>query len=150
MSSVFARFDKEFDLKGLKEDLKNVGTGDGHYREVPHGTYEVRVEKLELVESKTGKPMVTSWMRIVAGEYQNSIIFMNQVVHTAFGIHIANEFLRSLESGIDVAFENYTQYYHQILDIHEAIDGNYEYAVEYGETSKGFKTFKITEVFEAE
>jgi len=99
------------------------------------------------VESKTGKPMVTSWMRIVAGEYQNSILFMNQVVHTAFGIHIANEFLRSLESGIDVAFENYTQYYHQILDIHEAIDGNYEYAVEYGETSKGFKTFKITRSF---
>ena len=65
MSSVFARFDKEFDLNGLKEDLKNVGTGDGHYREVPYGTYEVKIEKLELVESKTGKPMVTSWMRIV-------------------------------------------------------------------------------------
>jgi len=48
MSSVFARFDKEFDLKGLKEDLKNVGTGDGHYREVPYGTYEVKIEKLEL------------------------------------------------------------------------------------------------------
>ena len=118
-------------------------------KEVPYGTYEVKIEKLELVESKTGKPMVTSWMRIIAGEYQ--IYFIQEsVVHTAFGIHMANEFLRSLDSGIDVTFENFTQYHNLILDIHEAIDGNYEYAVEYGETNKGFKTFKITEVFEAE
>ncbi|SHF43655.1 hypothetical protein SAMN02746091_02527, partial [Caloramator proteoclasticus DSM 10124] len=49
---------------------------------------------------------------------------------------------------IEVEFESFSQYNDLILDIHEAIDGNLEYAVEYGETSKGFKTFKITEVFE--
>jgi hypothetical protein len=147
--NIFSRFDKEFDVKGLKEDLKNVGSGDSHFREVPFGTYEVRVERLELVESKTGKPMLSCWMKILSGEYENSILFMNQVVNAAFGLHIANEFLRSLESGVEVGFESFLQYQAMILDIHEAIDGNYEYTVKYGGTNKGYRTYKITEIFEA-
>lgn len=150
MSNVFTKFDKEFDVKGLKEDLKNVSNNSADYKEVPFGTYEVKVEKLELVESKTGKPMVSCWMRILEGEFKNSILFMNQVIHTAFGIHMANEFLRSLGSSQEVKFENFSQYHDLILNIHEAVDETYEYAVEYGETNKGFKTFKIVEVFEVE
>jgi hypothetical protein len=150
MSNVFAKFDKEFDVKGLREDLKNISTGDAEYKEVPLGTYEVKIEKLELAESKSGKPMVSCWMRILEGEYKNSILFMNQVIHTPYGLHMANEFLRSLESGIEVEFESFTQYHNMLLNIHEAIDETYEYAVEYGETKKGFKTFKIVEVFEVE
>lgn len=148
MSNVFAKFDKQFDVKGLKEDLKNVSSNSADYKEVPFGTYEVKVEKLELVESKTGKPMVSCWMRILEGEHKNSMLFMNQVIHTAFGLHMANEFIRSLESALEVTFENFTQYYNLLLNIHEAIDETFEYAVEYGETNKGFKTFKITDVFE--
>jgi hypothetical protein len=150
MSNVFAKFDKEFDIKGLREDLKNISTGDTEYKDVPLGTYEVKIEKLELVESKTGKPMVSCWMRILEGEYKNSMLFMNQVIHTPYGLHMANEFLRSLESCIEVEFESFTQYHNMLLNIHEAIDETYEYAVEYGETKKGFKTFKIVEVFEVE
>jgi hypothetical protein len=89
-------------------------------------------------------------MRILEGEYKNSILFMNQVIHTPYGLHMANEFLRSLESCIEVEFESFTQYHNMLLNIHEAIDKTYEYAVEYGETKKGFKTFKIVEVFEVE
>ncbi|RKD25228.1 Protein of unknown function [Caminicella sporogenes DSM 14501] len=149
-NNVFAKFDKEFDVKGLKEDLKNISSNSAEYKEVPFGTYEVKIEKLELVESKTGKPMVSCWMRILEGEYKNSMLFMNQVIHTPYGLHMANEFLRSLESCIEVEFESFTQYHNMLLNIHEAIDETYEYAVEYGETKKGFKTFKIVEVFEVE
>ncbi|WDC83307.1 DUF669 domain-containing protein [Caloramator sp. mosi_1] len=147
-NNLFAKFDKEFDIQGLKEDLKNVGAQEGQFKEVPFGVYEVKIEKMELVESKTGKPMLSCWMRILEGEYKNSMLFMNQVLSSAYGIHTANEFLRSLDSGIDVEFESFTQYNNLILDIYEAIEGNLEYAVEYGETNKGYKTFKITEVFE--
>ena len=150
MSNVFAKFDKQFDVKGLKEDLKNVSANTADFKDAPHGTYEVKIEKLELVESKSGKPMVSCWMRILQGEYKNSMLFMNQVIHTAFGLHMANEFLRSLDTSIDVTFESFSQYHDLLLTIHEAVDGNYEYAVEYGETSKGFSTFKITDVFEVE
>ena len=37
-----------------------------------------------------------------------------------------------------------------LLDIHEAIDGKYEYALEYGKNDKGFNTFKISDIFEAQ
>lgn len=73
---------------------------------------------------------------------------MNQVVTQGFQIHIANEFLRSLDSGIDIEFESYSQYAQLLMDVAEAIDGQLEYAVEYGER-KGFNTFTIAEVFEA-
>ena len=147
-NNVFDKFDKEIDVKGLKEDLKNVSANSTDFKEVPKGTYEVKIDKLELVESKSGKPMVSCWMRIIAGTYKNSLIFMNQVVHTSFGLHNANEFLKGLDSGVDIKFESFKQYHDLILDIHEAIDGSLEYAVEYGETKKGFSTFKITDVFE--
>lgn len=150
MSNVFSKFDKQFDVKGLKEDLKSVSTNTTDYKEVPHGTYEVAIEKLELVESKSGKPMVSCWMRVLEGEYKNSMLFMNQVIHAAFGLHMANEFLRSLGTDLEITFDNFSQYHNLLLNIHEAVDGSFEYAVEYGETSKGFSTFKITDVFEVQ
>lgn len=62
---------------------------------------EVAINKLELTKSKKGDPMVTCWMKIVAGEYTNSLIFMNQVVTQGFQIHIVNEFLRALVEHIE-------------------------------------------------
>lgn len=150
LASIFDKFDKAFDIKGLKEDLKNVSEGTQDFKEVPFGTYEVKITKLELVESKTKKPMLSCWMKILEGSYKNSVLFYNQVLSNGFGIHNANEFLRSLDSGFDIEFESWKQYGNMILDIHEAIDNKFEYAVEFGETNKGFKTYKINEVFEAQ
>ncbi len=142
-------FDKSVDLNGLKEDIENNTGGD--YKEVPHGNYEVAVTKLELGESKKHDPMVKVWFKIVSdGEYKNSTIFMNQVVTEGFQIHIVNDFLRSLETDIDIDFESYSQYAQLLMDVFEAVNGNYEYGLEYGKTEKGFNTFEITEVFEVE
>ena len=140
-------FDKQVDLDGLKEDVKNSTSGD--YKEVPQGQYEVAIDKLELTESKKGDPMVSVWFKIVSeNEYKNSRIFMNQVITKGFQIHIVNEFLRSLECGLDIDFDSYKQYNELLLDVFEAVNGNFEYGLKYGKTEKGFNTFEITEVFE--
>lgn len=152
MAVDFAKFDKEMDLEGLKQDIEDAQENSGgNFREVPHDTYEVEINKLELTTSKKGDPMLSCWMKIVEGEYEGSLIFMNQVVTRGFQIHIANTFLRDLVGGldIDVKFESFGQYANLILDIAEAIDGQYEYLVEYGE-NKGFNTFEIKDVFEVE
>lgn len=143
----FSKFDKQVDLEGLKKDIEDSANND--FKEVPHGTYEVAITKLELKESKKGDPMVAVWFKILDGEFKNSLIFMNQVITQGFQIHIVDEFLRSLDTGIDVTFESYSQFNELLLDIFEAVDGNLEFALEYGE-NKGFNTFKITEVFEVE
>lgn len=147
--SVWEKFDEMIDTKALKEEVEKASE-QGDFPEVPHGTYEVKIEKLELVESKSGKPMMTCWMKILDGEYKGQRLFYNQVLHVGFGIHKANEFLRSLDSGLEIEFENFKQYNDLLLDVHEAIDGKLEYAVKYGEDRKGFNTFDIVEVFDAE
>lgn len=149
MAVDYSKFDKKFDVEGLKNDVATAAeNGGGTREEVPHDTYEVKIEKLELTESKKGDPMVSCWMRIQEGDFKNSIIFMNQVITQGFQIHIANEFLRSLDSGIDIEFESYSQYAQLLMDVHEAIDGELEYLVNYDENSKGYNTFTIEEVFE--
>lgn len=147
MAIDFSKFDKKVDLEGLKKDIEDSSSND--FKEVPLGTYEVAITKLELGESSKGDPMVKVWFKILEGEYKGSLIFMNQVVTKGFQIHIVDEFLRSLDTDIDIAFESYSQYAELLADVYEAIEGNFEYALEYGE-NKGFNTFKITDVFEVE
>ncbi len=148
---IFEKFDKAYNNEGLKKDIAEAKeNGGGDFKEVPAGNYEVKVEKLELTESKTGKPMVKAWFKILTGDYKNSLIFMNQLVDEGFKLNIMNEFLKSLESEMEVYFDSFKQYNDLILDIHECIDGKLEYLLEYGENKKGFKTYKIKEVFDVE
>lgn len=141
----FSKFDKQVDLEGLKQDIEESANND--FKEVPLGTYEVAVKKLKLSESKKGDPMVKVWFKIISGEYKGSLIFMNQVITRGFQIHIVDELLKSLETDVDIHFESYSQYAELLADVYEAVDGNFEYALKYGE-NKGFNTFEITEVFE--
>lgn len=151
----FSKFDKQVDLEGLKKDIAEAAENGGDYKEVPAGTYEVKITRIEIGETgqnskAPGSPMVKIWFKILEGEHKNSIIFMNQVITEGFQIHIVDEFLRSLETDVDVYFESYSQYNEVLLDVFEAINGKFEFALEYGENSKGFKTYKITEIFEVE
>lgn len=144
----FSKFDSQVDIEGLKSDIQEAAeNGGGDFKEVPLGTYEVKIKKLELKLSKKGDPMVSCWMQILAGDYKGQLLFMNQVVTRGFQVHIVNDFLRSLGSGVEIVFESYSQYAQLLMDVAEAIDNKMEYALEYGE-KKGFNTFKITEVFE--
>lgn len=141
----FSKYDKQIDLEALKEDIEDSANSD--FEEVPLGTYEVAITKLKLSESKKGDPMVQVWFKIVSGEYNGRLLFMNQVITRGFQIHIVDEFLRSLDSGIDIHFDSYSQYNKLLMDVFEAIDGNFEFALRYGE-NKGFNTFEITDIFE--
>lgn len=155
MAIDFSKYDQKVDLEGLKNDVAEAQeNGAGDFKEVPHGKYEVAITKLELGEtgpnSKTpGAPMVRVWFKILEGEYKNSIIFMNQVITQGFQIHLVNEFLRSLDTDVEIEFESYAQYNDLLLDVFEEVEGKLEYVLDYGE-NKGFNTFKIEEVFEVE
>lgn len=145
----YVDWDNEFDSEGLKKDLENVNSnGNTERKEVPHGTYEVKITKLELVKSKKGDPMMTCWFKIVAGEFKNQMLFMNQLLTTGFGLHNANEFLKSI-ANLPIAFESFKQYAMLLADVMGEIDGNFEYQLNYGKTNKGFNTFKIEKIFDA-
>ena len=149
MTNIWDEFDKVVDVEGLKKDAKEAAENGG-FEEVPFGKYEVGVDKLELKKSKNNNPMLSCWLKIAAGERKGSIIFYNQVLSNGFGLHNANEFLRSLDSGVKVDFVSFKQYNEMLLDIYEAVNGNLSYQLAYGENSKGYKTYQVEEVFELE
>lgn len=150
--SIFDKWDKKVDSKALSEDVQEVekNGGVGEYEEVPTGKYEVNIEKMEIKETKNGDPMFSCWMRILAGEFENKLLFYNQVITKGFQIALVNKFLRSLETGIDVdSFIGYREYNNLIMDIHEAIDeAGLEYMIEYSRNKKGYPVYTIKEVFE--
>lgn len=148
--NIFDKWDKTIDVEGLKKDYEANQNGD--FKEVPYGTYEVKVEKMEVKASKKGNPMMSIWFKVLNGEYKGSIIFYNQVMSTWYGIHNANEMLKALVDGIvEIGeFTTFSAYNNTVLDVHEAIEGKFEYALEYGKNDKGYNTYDITEVFEVE
>lgn len=149
-TNLFEKWDKQIDTAGLKNDIKDAQENKREYSEVPLGKYEVEITKMEIKSTqKTKMPMLSIWFKILAGEKKNSFIFYNQVISQGFQIHIANEFLRSLDTGIDVEFDNFTQYNNLVMDIAEKVEElGLEYALDYGENDKGYNTFEILEVFE--
>ena len=150
MSNIFEEFDSRLDVKAMQKDIKDAEQNNIKYKEVPLGNYEVSIDKLEIKKSKKGDPMFTCWFKIIAGEYKNSMIFMNQVIKEGFQGHIVNEFLRSLDTGIEIEFVTFLQYAELLEKVKKAIDKQkLEYGIEYGE-KKGFNTYKITDVFESE
>lgn len=145
------KFDSNVDVEGINEDLQNNKENFGEFKEVPLGEYEVRVNKMELTTSKKGDPMLAIRFKILDGPFKNSIVFYNQVLTLGFQIHMANEMLRSFDTGIEIPseFKGYSALNELILDVSEEIDAQgLEYALKYDENKKGYKTFEIMEVFE--
>ena len=147
--SIYDKWNEQIDGAKMAKDVKEVEqNGGGEYKEVPVGEYEVKIEKMELKEAKSGAPMVAIQFRILEGEFKKSCLFMNQVVTQPFQISIVNSFLRSLDTDVEIDFDgNYTHYNDTILDVFEATDKDkLEFLLSYTE-SKGYPRYKIKEVY---
>lgn len=152
MAIDWKKLDSKIDLKGLQNDVEEASKNPGgNWKEVPLGKYEVKIEKMELTQSKKGDPMFSVWFGVLAGEYKGSKIFMNQVCNQGFQLHIVNEFLRSLESDVEIPkFTGYGALNDTILDVHEAINGKLEFELDYSQDKKGYKHFTITDTFDVD
>ena len=145
---MFEKWNSNADLAGLQKDIKDAQDNNREFEAVPHGEYEVKLDKLELKATKKGDPMVSAWFTILEGKYKKSKLFMNQVVTQGFQIHIVNEFLRSMCTDLNIEFIDYKQYADLLLDVAEFCDeNNLEFALKY-EDNKGYDKFTITDVFD--
>ena len=147
-NNIFDKWNSNIDLNGLQKDIKDAQENKREYEEIPHGEYEVKVDKMELKSSKKGDPMVSIWFTILEGKYKKSKLFLNQVITKGFQIHIVNELLKSMKTDLNIEFVDYKQYAELLLDVAEECDtNNLEFALKY-EDNKGYDKFTITEVFE--
>ena len=155
--SIFEKYASKInteDLEASKQEIQsNAG---GEYPEVPHGTYEVKVNKLECKLSQKGNLMVSIWFKILQGDFKNSIIFYNGVFHEDWMRHRVVKLLAALlddpshEAEINLILKsNDVDTINEFcMDVHEAIDGKLEYLLNYGQ-KKGFNTYRIDDVYDA-
>ena len=81
MADIFEKWNESTDLKGLQDDIKDAQENKREYDEIPHGEYEVKVDKMELKATKTDKqPMVSIQFRIISGKYKNCCLFFNKKI----------------------------------------------------------------------
>lgn len=147
----FSKFDSQINSDQLQKDIAEAAQNNQQFDETPNGTYVTKVEKLEVGETKDGRPMLKAQFRIVEGDYKKKCLFVNRVL---FGtkndgnmIASAIGFLNTLDSGIDVFFETYSQFADLVLDVFEEVENTTLYEVEYD--SEAFNTVSIKEVFDA-
>ena len=149
----FSKFNEQVDLKSLRSDAEEIkkNGGTGEYAEIEEGVYHGKFEKLEVKETKDGRPMLSAMFRITEGEHKKSCLFMNRVLfgtkNDANMIASAEGWLETLEPSEDivVVFEDYDQFADLVLDIAEDI-AELEYDVEYDR--KEFDPIHIEEVYE--
>lgn len=157
--SIFEKYANKIDAAELEASQKEIqsNAGGGDYPEVPLGTYEVKVDKLECKLSKEKKnPMVSIWFKILEGDYEDSMIFYNGVFYEDWMRHRVVKMLSSLlddnshEAEINLILKSgdVNTINDFCMDVHEAIDKKFEYLLEYGQ-KKGYNTYIIKEVFEA-
>ena len=150
----WSKFNEQVDLKTLRNEAeeikKNGGTGD--YPEIEEGTYRGKFEKLEVKETKDGRPMLSAMFRITEGERKKACLFMNRVLYgtknDANMIASAEGWLETLEPSDDIGpviFEDYDQFEDLVLDIAEDI-AELEYDVYYDPDA--FNSIHIEEVYE--
>ena len=154
MAIDFDKINRSVDLEGLRKDVENASeNGTGDFPTIPAGKYEVALVSLEIKGTKKdNRPMLAVSFKILSGEFKNQRLFMNRVIYGTKDdgrmIKSAVGWLNTLDSGVDVAFQDYKQFADLVMDVAEAIDGKMEYAVEYDDDQ--FNSIKIVEVFDVE
>lgn len=156
----FSKFDKQVDLDQLQKDAEEAAkNGMGDYPEIEDGTYIGKFEKLELGETKDGRPMFKAMFRITEGAHKKSCLFMNRVIYGTKNdssmIGSVVGFLDKLDAydidgeRIDTSFKSYSQFSEMIMDVAEAIDDmGLEYEIAYKKDA--FNNISIEEVFDPE
>lgn len=148
----FSKFDEQINVEQLQNDIAEAANNNQSYGETPNGTYVGKVEKLEVGETKDHRPMLKLQFRITEGEYEKKCLFFNRVLfgtkNDANMIASAIGFLDTLDSGIEVTFESYSQFAELVLDVFEAIENTTMYEIEYDKD--GFQSISILDVFDAE
>lgn len=150
--SVFDNWNRTIDEDMINEiNAYDRGEGGG-FEKVPYGHYEVKIDSIEMGLSKQKQvpQMVIVW-KILKGESKGKKIWQFQTMGKSWGIHLASETLRKLDSGFEIKFRDYDQFNNLCLDVMEKVSSlHLEYGLKFTQDENGFDQFEITDVFETE
>ena len=151
MAIDFSKFDTLVDVDQLKKDVE--AAKENSFQDVPAGVYTVKVENLEIGETKDSRPMLKAMFRIKEGDFAKHCLFMNRVLYgtknDANMIASAVGFIESLDPSEEVGsivFESYSQFAELVMDVAEDVADALEYEVTYDPDA--FNSVHIDEVYE--
>lgn len=156
--NIFDKFDNAINVAELEKARENAQNNI----EVPSGEYRACIENMEMGLTKSDKrPMFKVQMRLIKGigadegeflsrfKKKKPCVFMNRVM---FGTKNDANMIASVEGWINkifpdepVAFETYSQFADEVLDVAEATDGM-EFRIQYDPDK--FNSISILEVYD--
>jgi len=150
MQNLLAGFNSRVNLEEIRKELATVNGNGVNREEVPSGTYEVKVEKMELRPTKKEDPMISIWFRILDGKYKNQCVFFNRVLTTGKNISVVSSFMRSFKSDVPIEFQDFVQFNTVIQEVFESINRRkYEFALKLTKQENGFDEYEIADIFQA-
>lgn len=131
MAVDFGKWNEQYGGEETRKALEDAAKNE--FTELPDGNYICKLEKLELAESQTGKPMIKGQFRVTEGAHKKQCIFYNQVFcrnanGNAFSIKKGLDFLRSLKifDKAEVDFSgDYEEFNDLLLDMAEEAENNF-------------------------
>ena len=146
---------QNFDLKidnNLLNDIQNASSNNGDFEELPLGRYEVKINSMQLTQSKNGDPMTKTIFEVVQGQYKGRYMFKNSVIYKgdrndAWRLKQELNFINSLQPNDQVNFYSFSDFEKQISDAFANINSRkLEYLVEIKEKNN-FRTYSVIEVY---
>ena len=146
---------QNFDLKidnNLLNDIQNASSNNGDFEELPLGRYEVKINSMQLTQSKNGDPMTKTIFEVVQGQYKGRYMFKNSVIYKgdrndAWRLKQELNFINSLQPNSQVNFYSFSDFEKQISDAFANINSRkLEYLVEIKEKNN-FRTYSVIEVY---
>lgn len=145
---------QNFDLKidnNLLNDIANA-SANTEFEELPLGRYEIKINSMELTQSKKGDPMTKTIFEVVQGQYKGRYIFKNSVIYKgdrndARRLKQELIFINSLQPNNEVNFYSFSDFEKQVSDAFADINSRkLEYLVEIKEKNN-FRTYSVIEVY---
>ena len=146
---------QNFDLKidnNLLNDIQNASSNAGEFEELPLGRYEVKINSMQLTQSKNGDPMTKTIFEVVQGQYKGRYMFKNSVIYKgdrndAWRLKQELNFINSLQPTNQVNFYSFSDFEKQISNAFADINSRkLEYLIEIKEKNN-FRTYSVIEVY---
>lgn len=145
---------QNFDLKidnNLLNDIANA-SANSNFEELPLGRYEVKINSMELTQSKKGDPMTKTIFEVVQGQYKGRYIFKNCVIYKgdrndAWRLKQELDFINSLQPRDKVNFYSFSDFEKQVSNAFADVTSRkLEYLIEIKEKNN-FRTYSVVEVY---
>jgi hypothetical protein len=155
---IFDKFNKNIDVEEIKKQKEEARNGNksGDFPDLPEGTYEGKLERMEIKATKTGEPQFSAMLRITSGKYKKFCVFYNKKIAGTkadmWMISQVEDFVNKFEPENEIDFNgDYDNFNEQIMDAAEEICGmGVEFVLEYtdGKNGKKFSNVSINDTWD--